>query len=481
MMTTRNNRCGITLIELLVAVFIMSILGLAMAQLMSSGMYTWRSGEMRRGAYEQGQFIFGRLTRDLATLYPHNPPMPGRWVFQADSLFSEGHDGTGNDRVTCLQGNLSEGQDGDAKYLRPTDPNINAWVEYEFETPFSNVATAVIQPKITLTRSPGCRDADDVTCRLVIQAAEHSVDLSLVDLDDHRADTEFVSGSHNHTITPVIDISNLVSESHIKVRLTIKPENGHESDIRLFQAAADDPVRPIFRFAASPHVCETGIGLVSGYRSRVAGTDQINEQYLVFVRADDGLKEVAYYVRDRALYRAERSAVGGTGSLFNAEFPVASNGTKVSRLAEGIIYFGCDFQNQYETGGGDEREKQLAAMQLHWNEADSVPPYVRAVVATVPLSGAKSAARLTAGLLPDQTQIRLDSTRPFVLGSAYRQFVKIDREWISYSGFDKVKLTGCARGQRGTLATTHDKGAEVIAGETFYVDIPIPAHGYRNR
>ncbi|MFO7900359.1 MAG: prepilin-type N-terminal cleavage/methylation domain-containing protein, partial [Planctomycetota bacterium] len=78
----RARSRGLTMVELLVAIGILSVLGLALAQLMSTGMATWRSGEVRRGAYERAQYVFDRVRTDLAELQPRDPEMPEAWVFQ---------------------------------------------------------------------------------------------------------------------------------------------------------------------------------------------------------------------------------------------------------------------------------------------------------------------------------------------------------------------------------------------------------------
>ncbi|MFH1732333.1 MAG: prepilin-type N-terminal cleavage/methylation domain-containing protein, partial [Planctomycetota bacterium] len=142
------RRLGLTLLELLVAIGILSILGWALVLLLSSGMTTWRTGEMRRGAYERAQFIFDRIGRDLAALYPHNPPMPEEWAFQADTLFDPGYEGAADEAVSFASDNISL-IEGDVRHLKPTDPGKEAWIEYRFDLPFQ-VKTAVVQPKITL-------------------------------------------------------------------------------------------------------------------------------------------------------------------------------------------------------------------------------------------------------------------------------------------------------------------------------------------
>jgi len=441
-----------TLVELLVAMLILATLSWALIQLLASGMSIWRFGEMRRGAYERAQFIFDRMGRDLAALYPRNPAMPEVWAFQADTLFSANYDGTGNDAVTFTHDNISLAEDGGARCLMATNPSGEAWVEYRF-TPPVEVVTAVVQPKFTLARSEGFAP----TCKLVIEARKDSGGFQKV--------AEFTSGLRRQTFTPNIDISPVVSggeEIAVRLRITA-PEPGQESDIKLFEAKENDPVRPVFRFAVSPKKCLTAVDLVSDYRDDAS-------QYLVFVRSARGLEEVAYFVDGDALYRARRDAVGGAGTLFGAGLSPQG----ATAVAKGIVYFGCNFPGR-ASPGEDPR------MQLYWREADSVPPFVQVVVATVPLSGAKTTASLWSDISAAADSIRVDSTRPFVVGDEARRFIRIGAEWISYARLEKNRFLGCVRGARGTVPAPHNKGDVVIGAETFYVNIPIPAWGYRSR
>jgi len=305
-----------------------------------------------------------------------------------------------------------------------------------------------VQPKITLSRS----DENAATCKVIIEAAKGQGAFTQV--------AAFTSGLRDMTITPNVDISSVVSGSaKIAVRLRIVPEPGEFSDIRLFEAKRDEFVLPVFRFAASPKKCLTEVQLVSDY-------DANGEQSLQFVRSARGLQEVRYYVADGVLYRAQRE--------------LGSPSWQAAAMAKSMVYFGCEFQNKYDEDD-DEGEGRLAALQSYWLEADSVPPYVTVTVSTIPLSGPKQLARLAAGISADGDTIRVVSTRPFVLGNPRRQFIKIGKEWISYADLANDRFTGCIRGRRGTTPSAHEKGADVIGAETFWVNIPIPAWGYRNR
>ncbi len=65
-----------TLIEILVAMAILSVLGTALIMILRGGLRTWQRAEARRGAYDQAQAIFQQLREDLANITPpHDTPI----------------------------------------------------------------------------------------------------------------------------------------------------------------------------------------------------------------------------------------------------------------------------------------------------------------------------------------------------------------------------------------------------------------------
>jgi type II secretory pathway pseudopilin PulG len=76
-----------TLIELLVAMGIFSILGMTLALFLQQGLSTWRTGEARRELYEEAQSLLSQLKDDLravASVAPAVPGAPSRARFLCD-------------------------------------------------------------------------------------------------------------------------------------------------------------------------------------------------------------------------------------------------------------------------------------------------------------------------------------------------------------------------------------------------------------
>jgi hypothetical protein len=438
-------------------------------------MTTWRTGETRRGAYERAQFVMARVSRDLAAIYPHNPPLARPWIFQVDSLFSANADGAGEDAVTyATPQNMSRVELG-TPYLQLANPQDEGRIEYRIDLPFVP-ATAIVEPKITLVAA----DDRETTCHVVIEAA---VDDN-IETGTFTEIERFAGGVRGQVITPSVDISSVARSAtdRLAVRIRIAPEPGKQSTARLFEAARDDPLRPVFRLALSPERAVTGLELRAGFRPD-------GSQWVLFTRSNDDLHGVAYFTLERVLYRVQTSAgTGGTDGLDDVALieQRLRDGDAVpyaEPVANGIAYFGCEFQNQYRHSDDPEEneERRQAAMQLYWNEADSVPPYVKMVVAAVPLSGAVATTTLDGDIDEAAATIPVQNTTPFQEGRAINQFVRIDDEWIRYERLGDGRLLACERGQRGTLPAPHDSGSAVTAAETFQVSLPVPAWGYRDR
>lgn len=65
-----------TLIEVLVAMAILSVLGTALIMILRGGLQTWQRAEARRESYDQAQAIFQQLREDLANITPpHDTPI----------------------------------------------------------------------------------------------------------------------------------------------------------------------------------------------------------------------------------------------------------------------------------------------------------------------------------------------------------------------------------------------------------------------
>ena len=82
---------GMTLVELMVAMAIFSMLGMTLTVMLRQGIETWRTGEARRAVYEDAQALIGALRDDLRATFAVSPATPGvaprvRFICDADPL-----------------------------------------------------------------------------------------------------------------------------------------------------------------------------------------------------------------------------------------------------------------------------------------------------------------------------------------------------------------------------------------------------------
>jgi hypothetical protein len=67
-----------TLVEVLVAMALLSLLGGTLVLMLHQGVLAWRTGEARRGAYEEAQSVLDRLRDDLRNVIGATRDVPGR-------------------------------------------------------------------------------------------------------------------------------------------------------------------------------------------------------------------------------------------------------------------------------------------------------------------------------------------------------------------------------------------------------------------
>ncbi|MCK6479569.1 MAG: hypothetical protein L6R43_05280 [Planctomycetes bacterium] len=111
------------------------------------------------------------------------------------------------------------------------------------------------------------------------------------------------------------------------------------------------------------------------------------------------------------------------------------------------------------------------------NSVDDVfPAKVRVTLVVDRVGSDARVGELAQGIGPEDTTIRVDSTRFAPGGDPVGKFVKIGNEWIQWSDRDDTTFTVERRGARGTRKETHASGALVRAGATLVRDVPVPAH-----
>lgn len=242
------------------------------------------------------------------------------------------------------------------------------------------------------------------------------------------------------------------------------------------------------------------------------GVDDRKEALAGKLRATGGLEEVLYAMdpdRD-ALLRAARAPIGGEASLFrveNLDDPAA-----LRRLAKPvgphILHLELLFWTQVtETWDGEPPLKKPRLGRKNgavaeWDSTRSIlpprtgasedefqfwrrdalhprddifPERVQATLVVAEEGPAATWTALAAPLGPGGLEAKVLSSRPFEGRGPY---ARIGREWVRYEVADgrTLKIARDGRGRRGTAATEHAAGTDVVTGKAFTIEIEVPAH-----
>lgn len=113
------------------------------------------------------------------------------------------------------------------------------------------------------------------------------------------------------------------------------------------------------------------------------------------------------------------------------------------------------------------------------DDPDFVYPEIVQVTLVLETQASESrGTRLTETISDTESQIRLDHTRGMADGP---NMIKIGAEWIEYAEKSISGVRVKRRGARGTTAAQHEGGARVRFGETFTMDVHVPAYKEASR
>lgn len=162
-----------------------------------------------------------------------------------------------------------------------------------------------------------------------------------------------------------------------------------------------------------------------------------------------------------------------------------------STLETGVLHVGFEYWTQYTTAW-DGAPTARQAPETRWDSTRRLDPkflfykkrlerhnpdyvYPEIVRITLVLESTMANAgvvTLAEAADPGATTMRVNDTRHLEDPPGW---IKIDAEWIEYSGRSSTTLTGCKRGRRQTPAQPHAELAEVHFGETFTAEVRLPA------
>lgn len=502
-----GTQCGFTLMEILVAVAVMAILGLALIGLMSAAVTAWRRGEADRQLHEKLQALQRQIADDLAAAVVDPPPVPD-FHYALDTLWDLPADNDPYYIISSGAGFLKSdaGLGPDARYFAPDGANGAAEVVLRIRVPFP-IGAALLKARC---------DSLDANASIQLQVARNAAG---TDTPGSYQTIETLSGEGMGGAER--DITDYVRDGDmVFIRATMR--NGPTADsaqflrgdrlrsegrpvliLDCYKNPNTLPQRPRPTFQA---YYENGAQVVSWVRT-IPGE---NEKATLRQQALGGRARVVYRFRP---YPPEANKPGlgvlRRGYQVPLDDSVAVRDIPTQDFITSVLHFSMSFWGAdttvWETRPeleSDYGTKYSSSDPPHppsrrWLSSRYIPEQVQVTVVLEP----DRARHLSVGL---RTAIDDDDTGTLQLSSAKgfpssdhaqdfvhdfirdpRHFVKIDNEWLYYERVDFGRsvliIPSTGRGVRGTAAVAHASGADVWRGRAFVFTVAVPAFRHWQR
>ena len=536
-----NPRRGFTLVEILVAVAILAILGIALIGLMGAAVDAWRRGEASRQVNEKLQALRRQIADDLTAAVVDQAPVPD-FHYALDTLWSLPEDT--DDPYYIIH------PDTDSGTLKTDTADGRALVYF---APAGGSATVVLRIRVPFVVQAALlkarMDVFDRNADIRLQVGRNNPTGADPEAPVGWADVEWLNQAHEHDggiggaerdVSAAVrggDIVFVRAVLHNSVDDTAQFLRG--DDLRAEgrpvlildcykqpDALAQRP-RPTFRAyyedgAQVVALARTIPGETEKAALRQAGKSGGSEYYNYF--DDDGDNKVdepedlmPLGGRAQVLYRVrpdpDRPGMGILQRAFEAPIgrPVAQlvEDEKLHDFIPNVLYFGMTFWGAETTTWElrpeldpdyDSRTPKPRPPSRRWLSSRYIPEQVQVTVVVEPDRGKRTTTALTQAIAADfpdtdtgKLQVRgtrgfyavdrsADFTRSFLRDP--RHYVKIGDEWIYYdrvaspTAFD-VPQHG--RGARGTVPAAHPLDHEVLRGHTYVFTVSIPAFRHWER
>ncbi len=506
---TRRRRAGFTLMEILVAVAVMAILGLALIGLMSAAVTAWRRGEADRQLHEKLQALQRQIADDLAAAVVDPPPVPD-FHYALDTLRDLPSPADPYYIISSGAGFLKTdpGPGTNARYFAPDGANGAADVVLRIRVPFpigaallkarcdSLDANASIQLQVAKnapgTDTPGAWQTIETLTGEGMGGAER-------DITTKNDGTPLVQGGDMVFVRAVL--TNGASETAQFLRGDRLRSAGRPVLILdCYKNRNALPQRPRPTFQA---YYENGAQVVSWVRT-IPGE---NEKATLRQQALGGRARVVYRI---VPYPPEANKPGlgilRRGYQVPLNDSVAVRDIPTQDFITSVLHFSMSFWGADTTVWETRPELDPNYSSLdpiphppsrRWLSSRYIPEQVQVTVVLEP----DRARHLSVGL---RTAIDDDDTGTLQLSSAKgfpssnhardfvhdfirdpRHFVKIDNEWLYYERVDfggsALIIPSTGRGVRGTAAAPHASGADVWRGRAFVFTVAVPAFRHWQR
>jgi prepilin-type N-terminal cleavage/methylation domain-containing protein len=518
----RSER-GFTLLEILVAVAVMAVLGLALVGLMSSAVTAWRRGEADREVHEKLQALRRQVADDLAAAVVDPPPTPD-FHYALDTLWDLPTSNEDPYYIVTKGGEFQQDTSAgrDLAYYAPA-AGATMEVVLRIRVPFP-IGSALLKARLD------CLD-DGAWARLSVAREEPDSDPPV------RAEWRTLKTLHEEGI------------GGAERDITAAVQGG---EVVFIRAELDNDVADTAQFLRGDRLRSEGrpVLILDCYKDRDAVSQGARPSFVAYFR--DGVQVVSWVrtIPGEMAKAALRQAGSGGGSEYLNHFdddgdgevdepadllPLGGRGRVVYRFepypAEvgkpglGVIRRGFEapLERPIEDipthdfvvnalhcsmafWGGDttvwETQPELDSdygsldppphpPSQRWLSCRYLPEQVQVTAVLEPERGEHYSAGLRADFGASETgALRVSSARGFSNSGEVtdfvhdfirdpRHFVKIGSEWLYYERADErtdaLIVPDEGRGLRGTTAAAHSRGDEVYRGRPFVFTVHVPA------
>lgn len=456
--SSRGRTQALTLVEILVATFILAILGTALAIIMRSGMFIWRGGESEKRTLDDFSYAYDYLYEDLTAVFTSEEPPPSvapdRPIPVKIKLISD-YDSNGFQRlifVRTLPGTLKNAFGTNAGNLIDDDDDQSNYASDGQDNDLDDL----------LRRNDGLdNDNDESTART-----------DGVNNDGDSQTDEAGEGVDEADETGIDEPFEGVDEEWLN-----QFDDDDDGEI-------DEDLRALGSLMQVIYYIEPPSDQVK----------QANPRKLFTYKLCRGFQAPVASVRRDALPEYH-------GFYFASDPPGEA-------ILSNVLYFGVKFWTQktrtweyeidpsdpdsdgYEIGWDSTRGIPGSELGISGNlfgyrgsfslndpTDDIFPEKVRITLVLLPRIDA-FITRLGQALNPDTTgEIILESTKR--LPRSGNTYIRIQDEWIYYEGIKDEKtiiVPAGGRGRRGTTPASHPAGSEVAPGRTLEFTVSLPSY-----
>ena len=504
---------GFTLVEMLVALAVLSILGTCLTLMLNSGMSMWRAGERRRQMIERSTAAQDMLREDFAALLPppadrtsgvefdlvsdpsHKDSKSGLWA----QVRSSGINDWAVIRQNIVESISSSPDDFEINhevYYRRSSSTEAGWIEFEFNF------------------YPGRLQQGHLTARA---EGDASIRVAFGDFSGGPASfTTVAGGAGQPEVGQIVDLQDVIADavdngdnlSRMFVQLRLEEGTTGSVDNKLLRGSAGSGPGFVFRgqvgHSAAGDLPTSGhlFTAQDDYSQRLMfwrSTGQKKAQVLSDRNAD--VAEVVYFMHENTLWRGQNTSRLPEESLFLPERTtddLAADPNCVP-MARGVLFFGVRFWGPgTEEWTSDDPDVIVAGWTWDPDDPDTpgLPEKVQIVLVMRPttMGGYSTTLQDSLPAAPAYPySLRLAPVRGLpgsgseamhvLIGAQELDGTLTGGEWVRFSqiiggGTIVIDQDGRARrgvGSEGAPPVGHPAGSDVYFGQTDTLTIDLPA------